>query len=115
MTFLIKKDEMMIMKREQNICDGKKVGELVRIFMTFHGIPSTKCPMREVTSCNRGTKIQLTSVKKIVELFAGSTITFDTKSKHNTVNNCNEFLLSLLNVFSQGESCMKTVIEIFRV
>jgi hypothetical protein len=86
MTFLIKKDEMVMMKREQNICDGRKVGELVKIFMTFHGIPSTKCPMREIKGCNAGTKIQMTSVKKIVELFAGSTITFETKSKHNTVD-----------------------------
>jgi hypothetical protein len=37
----------------------------------------------------------MTSVKKIVELFAGSTITFETKSKHNTVDSWEKFLVFL--------------------
>jgi hypothetical protein len=97
----MKKDRMVIFKGEQDICDTKKVGELARVFKTFIGIPSTKCPIGNITNCNGPKdKIQLTSVKKVLELFAGSVINFETRSRHNTVSEKPKIFLAFSGEFS---------------
>ena len=83
----IKKDRMIVFKGQQNLCDVRKTGELGKVFLSFLGIPITKCPVGNLTRCDGDKdKFQLTTVRKIVSFFTGSFITFEARAKHNSVN-----------------------------